>query len=88
VLQEWTRQTVQQGGQLSQAPATRKLSDGKQLTGLKATLKTPTMTTYFEVLGYGTANQGMLMMTRIDDVNLARESGLLDTFWDTLKIKP
>ncbi|RVC67063.1 hypothetical protein EN766_32200, partial [Mesorhizobium sp. M2A.F.Ca.ET.046.02.1.1] len=37
MLQEMTRETVQAGGQLTQQPTTRKLADGKELTGLKAT---------------------------------------------------
>jgi hypothetical protein len=87
VLQELTRQTVQAGGELSQQPATRKLADGKELTGVKATLKTPAATVYFEVLGYGAADKGLLMMTRIDEANRGREALLVDTFWETLKIK-
>jgi hypothetical protein len=88
MLQELTKETVQAGGQLSQEPATRTLADGKQVTGLKATVKTRTDTTHFEILGYGTTDQGLLMITRIDDANAATERKLLDKFWETLKIKP
>ncbi|RUU49907.1 hypothetical protein, partial [Mesorhizobium sp. M2C.T.Ca.TU.002.02.1.1] len=42
MLQEMTKETVQAGGQLTQQPTTRKLADGKELTGLKAIVKTRT----------------------------------------------
>ncbi|TIV58793.1 MAG: hypothetical protein E5V86_24630 [Mesorhizobium sp.] len=87
MLQEMTRETVQAGGQLTQQPMTRKLADGKELTGLKATVKTRSDRADFEIVGFGTADQGVLFITRIGDQDNATEQPLIDKFWETLKVK-
>lgn len=86
MLQEMTRETVQAGGHLRQQPTTRKLADGKDLTGLKATVKTRTDSADFEIVGFGTADQGLLFITRIGDQDNATEQPLIDKFWETLKV--
>ncbi|TPI64499.1 hypothetical protein FJ417_02370 [Mesorhizobium sp. B3-1-7] len=87
MLQEMTKETVQAGGQLTQQPTSRKLADGKELTGLKATVKTRTDSADFEIVGFGTADRGLLFITRIGDQDNATEQPLIDKFWETLKIK-
>ncbi|WP_434723691.1 hypothetical protein [Mesorhizobium sp. RIZ17] len=87
MLQEMTKETVQAGGQLTQRATTRKLADGKELTGLKATVKTRTDSADFEIVGFGTVDQGLLFITRIGDQDNATEQPLIDKFWETLKIK-
>ncbi|MDX8457738.1 hypothetical protein [Mesorhizobium humile] len=87
MLQEMTKETVRAGGQLTQRPTTRKLADGKELTGLKATVKTRTDSADFEIVGFGTVDQGLLFITRIGDQDNATEQPLIDKFWETLKIK-
>ena len=39
-LQQMTKESVQAGAELTQQKATRKLADGKELTGIRATVKT------------------------------------------------
>ncbi|PBB20279.1 hypothetical protein [Mesorhizobium sp. WSM4313] len=87
MLQEMTKETVQAGGQLTQQPTTRKLADGKQLTGLKATVKTRTDRADFEIVGFGAADRGLLFITRVGDQDNVTEQPLIDKFWETLKIK-
>ncbi|UCI28379.1 hypothetical protein [Mesorhizobium sp. B2-8-5] len=87
MLQEMTKETVQAGGQLTQQPTSRKLADGKELTGLRATVKTRTDSADFEIVGFGTADRGLLFITRIGDQDNATEQPLIDKFWETLKIK-
>lgn len=87
MLQEMTKETVQAGGEVTQEPTTRALADGKQLTGLKATVKTRTDRADFEIVGIGTTDRGLLFITRIGDQDNATEQPLIDKFWETLKIK-
>ncbi|KUM26370.1 hypothetical protein AU467_21790 [Mesorhizobium loti] len=87
MLQEMTKETVQAGGTLTQEPTTRKLADGKQLTGIKATVKTRTDKADFEIVGFGLADQGLLFITRIGDQDTATEQPMIDKFWETLKVK-
>jgi hypothetical protein len=87
MLQEMTKETVQAGGQVTQQPTTRRLADGKELTGLRASVKTRTDRAEFEIVGFGTADQGLLFVTRIGDQDNATEQPLIDKFWETLKIK-
>lgn len=87
MLQEMTKESVQAGGTLTQKPATRKLPDGKELTGVKATVKTRTDSADFEIVGFGTADRGLLLITRIGDQDVATEQPMIDKFWETLKVK-
>jgi hypothetical protein len=87
MLQEMTKETVQAGGTVTQEPTSRKLADGKEVTGIKATVKTRTDRADFEIVGYGLADQGVLFITRIGDQDNATEQPLIDKFWETLKIK-
>ncbi|WP_192183822.1 hypothetical protein [Mesorhizobium amorphae] len=87
MLHEMTRESVQAGGTLTQEPTTRKLADGKELTGVKATVKTRTDSADFEIVGFGLADQGLLFITRIGDQDVATEKPLIDKFWENLKVK-
>ncbi|PBB66532.1 hypothetical protein CK228_21075 [Mesorhizobium sp. WSM4312] len=87
MLQEMTRESVQAGATLTQQPTTRKLADGKELTGIRAEVKTRTDTAYFEIVGYGLADQGLLFVTRVGSEDLATEQPLIDKFWESLKVK-
>ncbi|WP_292070100.1 hypothetical protein [Mesorhizobium sp.] len=87
MLQEMTKESVQAGGTLTQEPTSRELPDGKQLTGIKATVKTRTDKADFEIVGFGLADQGLLFITRIGDQDVATEQSMIDKFWETLKVK-
>ncbi|MBZ9997395.1 hypothetical protein [Mesorhizobium sp. BH1-1-4] len=87
MLQEMTRESVQAGAALTQQPTTRKLADGKELTGIRAEVKTRTDTAYFEIVGYGLADQGLLFITRVGSEDLGTEQPLIDKFWESLKVK-
>jgi hypothetical protein len=86
MLQEMTKETVQAGGKLTQEKASRTLADGKELTGLKATVKTRTESVDYEVLGYGGIDQGVMVITRIDADNAGTDQPLIDRFWQSLTI--
>jgi hypothetical protein len=87
MLQELTKESVAAGGELTQQPGSRTLADGKQLTGLTAKVKTNADTTDFEILGYGTSDRGVLVVTRVDESNAAKEGGMIDKFWESLQLK-
>jgi len=87
MLQEMTKESVQAGAELTQQPTTRKLADGKELTGIRAEVKTRTDTAHFEIVGYGRADQGLLFITRVAGEDAATEQPLIDKFWQSLKVK-
>jgi hypothetical protein len=87
MLQELTKESVQAGAERSEEPGSRTLADGKQLTGLKARVKTRSDTTSFEILGYGTADKGVLVVTRIDESTDAKEGSMIEKFWQSLRLK-
>lgn len=88
MLQELTKESVQAGGELTQEAATRKLADGKELAGLKATVKSRTDESLYEVFSFGADDQGLVLVTRIDRENVPVEGALIDKFWESLTIKP
>jgi hypothetical protein len=87
MLQELTRESIQAGAEMTQQPAKRKLADGRELTGLRATVKTRTDATDFEIMSFGSVDQGLVLVTRIDQENAPAEGAILDKFWESLKIK-
>lgn len=87
MLQEMTKESVQAGAKLTQEPTTRKLADGKELTGILAKMKTRTDTADFEIVGFGLADQGLLFITRVAGEDAATEKPLIDKFWQSLKVK-
>lgn len=86
MLQEMTKEAVQAGAELSQQPATRKLADGREIAGLKATVKTRVESAEIEVFSFGTTDQGLVMVTRIDRESAPSDQSLIDKFWESLKI--
>lgn len=58
MLQEMTKESVLAGATLTQEPTTRKLADGKELTGIRAEVTTRTDTADFEIVGFGLADRG------------------------------
>jgi hypothetical protein len=87
MLQEMTKESVQAGAELTQQQTTRKLADGKTLTGIRAEVKTRTDTAHFEIVGYGLADQGLLFITRVAGEDAATEQSLIDKFWESLRLK-
>ncbi|MER9348040.1 MULTISPECIES: hypothetical protein [unclassified Mesorhizobium] len=87
MLQEMTKESVQAGATLTQEPTTRKLADGKELTGIRAEVKTRTDTADFEIVGFGLADRGLLFITRVAGEDAATEKPLIDKFWQSLKVK-
>ncbi|RUX27710.1 hypothetical protein EOA13_19165 [Mesorhizobium sp. M7A.F.Ca.US.011.01.1.1] len=87
MLQEMTKESVQAGAKLTQEPTTRKLADGKELTGIRAEVKTRTDTADFEIVGFGLADRGLLFITRVAGEDAATEKPLIDKFWQSLKVK-
>lgn len=87
MLQEMTKESVQAGATLTQEPTTRKLADGKELTGIHAEVKTRTDTADFEIVGFGVADRGLLFITRVAREDAATEKPLVDKFWQSLKVK-
>ncbi|MBB6411690.1 hypothetical protein [Mesorhizobium sangaii] len=87
MLREMTKESVQAGAKLTQEPTTRKLADGKELTGILAKVKTRTDTADFEIVGFGLADQGLLFITRVAGEDAAAEKPLIDKFWQSLKVK-
>lgn len=88
MLQELTKESVQAGGELTQEAATRKLGDGKELAGIKATVKSRTEESYYEVFSFGADDQGLVLVTRIDRENVPAEGALIEKFWESLTITP
>lgn len=86
MLQEMTKESVQAGGTLTQEKATRRLADGRELSGLKATVKTRTERVDYVVFGYGAVDRGVMVITRIDADNAGTDQPVIDRFWESLAI--
>jgi hypothetical protein len=87
MLQEITKESVRAGGKLTQKAGSRKLADGTVLKGLTATVKSRTDQVAYEVMSYGTADQGVVVITSLDDDNAAADRPMIDKFWQSLKLR-
>lgn len=87
MLQEMTKDSVQAGATLTQEPTTRKLADGREMTGIRGTVKTRTDSADYEVLSFGAADRGVIVVTRLGAENAKAEGPLIDRFWQSLQIK-
>lgn len=87
MLQELTKESVQAGGTLTRESAERTLADGRKLSGIKAIVAGKSDTSDYEIFGFGTPDQGVLAVTRIDRENAATEGQVLDKFWQSLQLK-
>ncbi|CAM5337940.1 hypothetical protein MAUB1S_05856 [Mycolicibacterium aubagnense] len=87
MLQEITKELVRAGGKLTQRAGSRRLADGKVLKGLTATVKSRTDQVAYEVMSYGTADQGVVVITSLDDDNTAADLPMIDKFWQSLKLR-
>ncbi|WP_054310533.1 hypothetical protein [Mesorhizobium sp. 1M-11] len=87
MLQEITKESVRAGGKLTQKAGSRKLADGKVLNGLSATVKTRIDRVAYEVMSYGTTDQGVIVITSLDDDNAEADQPMIDRFWQSLKLR-
>jgi hypothetical protein len=86
MLQRLTRDDKKAGAKITEAPLERRLDSGPTLKGLKATIRKKSSTVDTEVLAYGNAKQGIVIVTRVHSDDKEREAGLIDTLWKSLKI--
>lgn len=87
MLNELTKESVQAGATMTREAATRMLADGRKLSGLRATVTAKSDVSDYEVLAFGTPDEGVLAVTRIDRENIAAEQSILDTFWQSFALK-
>lgn len=87
MLQEITKEPVRAGGKLLQKAGSRKLTDGKVLKGLTATVTSRSDRVAYEVMSYGTPDQGVVVITSLDDDNAAADRPMIDRFWQSLKLR-
>ena len=75
---------------LNKQPGHRKLTSGVQLEGLTATAPMKrgnnNRTVRYEVMTGGTAEHGIVAVTRIDDDLGSKDKAMIDRFWDTLAL--
>lgn len=86
MLQQMTMDGVRAGAKVEQQPTARKLADGTELKGIVATENGAKETIRYEIVGRGKGDEGVLIITRVDDANAKADDGVIGRFWDTLKI--
>lgn len=86
MLQQMTMDGVRAGAKVDQKPTTRKLADGTELKGIVATEAGAKETIRYEIVGHGNGDEGVLVITRVDDANAKVDGAVIERFWDTLKI--
>jgi hypothetical protein len=87
MLQELTKDGVNAGAKLESSDTSRKLGDGTDMTGIKATLTGKSEATNIEILVVGGNDEGFIAITQIDTSNFEIDQPILDQFWKTLSFK-
>lgn len=88
MLTQLVKDDIAAGAKMTSESASRKLSDGTELNGLKAKVASRTDEASLEVMTLGKANQGVIVLTRIDQDNVGNDQIVLDRFWSSLKLRP
>lgn len=86
MLKELTEDDVAAGAKLEQATTT-KLVDGKTLNGLTATETLRDDVSNYEVYTHSDGDSGMIVITGLDNENVAEDGPKIDKFWKTLTLK-
>lgn len=87
MLQELTKEQRNYGYKMQKEDYSKSLKDGKELKGLKATLKYNQEEEYWTISAYGKKDRGFLIITKIDKEYLSTEKNIIDLMWETLQFE-
>jgi hypothetical protein len=85
MLQQMLREQREAGAKIVQQPAERSLVDGKVLKGVKAEASDAFDVVDVEVVAAGGPSGGIIVVTRINKQDIAKQGAILDKLWSTLK---
>ncbi|QND52305.1 DUF1929 domain-containing protein [Phyllobacterium sp. 628] len=86
MIQQLTKESKQAGAKVEEIPTERQIDSGKKLKGLKATVNSKYDTINIEAVTYGNPDQGIIVVTQIDQENETTDGPMIDTFWKSLNI--
>ena len=86
MLQELTKDARKAGDDIQQQPAQRTLASGQVLQGIKARASSKSDFTSYQIFAIGTSDQGVMLITRVEQSNTAQDGPILDLFWKTLRL--
>ena len=87
MLHQLSKDDVAGGAKLEKSATSRKLTDGTDMKGLLATLKSPGDDVTLEIVATDIGHGGVIAITRIDHETAPGEDKIIDRFWSSLKIK-
>lgn len=87
LLAELTKEEISYGYQMEREQISHTLQSGKELHGIKATMSYHSEVKYYEILVYSAKDQGVVVVTSIDQAFMLEEQDILDLFWGTFDIK-
>ncbi len=86
MLTEVTKEEVQYGYEITKQEVTKKLSDGRTVTGKRAISKYQTTEYERFVVCYGAKDAGIMIITQVEKAASRDELAMIDLFWKTMTI--
>jgi len=87
LLSEITKESISYGYELKREDYNRTLINGVTIEVLKAVLEYKDTKSIYEVATLGDKDEGVLIMTMIQDVNFGTNKQIVDLLWDSFKYK-
>jgi hypothetical protein len=87
MLKQMTDGDVAASAKLESTPFTYKLSDGTEMKGVKASIKSDKDDVSMQVLAADAGVGGVLAISRINNDMAKSEQPIVDRFWNTLKVR-
>ena len=86
MLTELLKESVQYGYKITKTPASKKLADGRTVTGKRAVSKYQADVYDLFVLCYGTRDAGIMIITQIEKAAPREDVAMIDMFWKSMRI--
>ena len=86
MLSELMKEEVQYGYKVTKSPATKKLADGRRVSGKRAISKYRADEYERYVLCYGMRDAGIMIVTQVERAAPREDKAMLDQFWKTMRM--
>ncbi len=87
MLQETTKESISYGYKMKKENTVKKLTDGTEIQGIQAELTYKQEKDNWAVYATGAKDKGIIIITRINELDLVSEGRILALLWQTLKLR-
>ena len=87
MIQELTKESIEYGYEETKEPLVKKVKSGEKLNGKLVTLKYQDDIQYYQAVAYGKKDEGILVVTILNDDFKSKDGKMIDLLFDSLTLK-